>query len=98
MGGEDSGKMFQQAESRDFKPVELPVRLQAHVASQLHSFVSKNVIAKISGSDPRRADQAVIYTSHYNHLGINPNKTGDNIYNGAVDNSTACPIFLALTL
>ncbi len=96
MSGQDIDKMFQQAQSRDFKPVELPVRLQAHIASQLHAFVSKNVIAKISGSDPRRADQAVIYTAHYDHLGINPNVTGDNIYNGAVDNGTGCAILLEL--
>src|SRR5713226_8533965 len=96
MSGQDIDKMFQQAQSRDFKPVELPVRLQAHVASQLHTFVSRNVIAKISGSDPRRADQAVIYTAHYDHLGINPNVTGDNIYNGAVDNGTGCAILLEL--
>src|SRR6202043_102952 len=39
MSGQDIDKMFQQAQSRDFKPAELPVRLQAHVASQLHPFV-----------------------------------------------------------
>src|SRR5712672_4509852 len=86
ISGQDIDEMFQQAQSRDFKPIELPVRLQAHVASQLHAFVSRNVIAKISGSDPRRADQAVIYTAHYDHLGINPNVTGDNNYKGAIKN------------
>jgi Zn-dependent M28 family amino/carboxypeptidase len=96
MSGQDIDKMFQQAQSRDFKPIELPVRLQAHVASQLRPFVSKNVIAKIPGSDPRRADQAVIYTAHYDHLGINPSMPGDNIYNGAVDNGTGCAILLEL--
>jgi TonB family protein len=96
MSGQDIDKMFQQAQSRDFKPVELPVRLQAHIASQLRPFVSRNVIAKINGSDPRRADQAVIYTAHYDHLGINPNMPGDNIYNGAVDNGTGCAILLEL--
>ena len=96
MSGQDIDKMFQQAQSRDFKPIELPVRLQARVASQLHPFVGKNVIAKLSGSDPRRADQAVIYTAHYDHLGINPNMTGDNIYNGAIDNATGCAILLEL--
>src|SRR5712672_4202567 len=86
ISGQDIDEMFQQAQSRDFKPVELPVRLQAHVASQLHAFVSRNVIAKISGSDPRRADQAVIYTAHYDHLGINQNVNGDNNYKGAIKN------------
>src|SRR5216684_101144 len=96
MSGQDIDRMFQQAQSRDFKPIELPVRLQVRVASQLHPFVGKNVIAKLSGSDPRRADQAVIYTAHYDHLGINPNMTGDNIYNGAIDNATGCGILLEL--
>ncbi len=96
MSGQDIDNMFQQAQSRGFKPIELPVRLRAHVASQLHPFVGKNVIAKLSGSDPRRSDQAVIYTAHYDHLGINPNMTGDNIYNGAIDNATGCAILLEL--
>jgi Zn-dependent M28 family amino/carboxypeptidase len=96
MSGQDIDHMFQQAQSRDFKPIELPVRLQARVASQLHPFVGKNVIAKLSGSDPRRADQAVLYTAHYDHLGTNPNMTGDNIYNGAIDNATGCAILLEL--
>lgn len=96
MSGLDIDEMFQRAQSRDFKPVELPVRLRAHVASQLHPFVSRNVLAKISGGDPRRADQAVIYTAHYDHLGIDRNLTGDKIYNGAVDNATGCAMLLEL--
>ena len=96
MSGQDIDKMFQQAQSRDFKPIELPVRLQAHVVSQLHPFVSRNVIAKLPGADARRASEAVLYTAHYDHLGINSNVSGDNIYNGAVDNGTGCGILLEL--
>jgi Zn-dependent M28 family amino/carboxypeptidase len=96
MSGQDVDKMFQQAQSRDFKPVELPVRLKAHVASQLRPFVSRNVIAKLPGADPKRAGEAVLYTAHYDHLGINPNLSGDQIYNGAVDNGTGCGILLEL--
>jgi Zn-dependent M28 family amino/carboxypeptidase len=96
MSGQDIDKMFQQAQSRDFKPVELPVRLQAHVASQLHPFISRNVIAKLPGADTKRAEEAVLYSAHYDHLGINPSMSGDNIYNGAVDNATGCGILLEL--
>jgi Zn-dependent M28 family amino/carboxypeptidase len=96
MSGQDIDRMFQQAQSRDFKPIELPVRLKAHVASQLRPFVSRNVIAKLTGADPKRADEAVLYSAHYDHLGINPNVSGDNIYNGAVDNGTGCGILLEL--
>jgi len=96
MSGQDINKMFQQAQSRDFQPIELSVRLRAHLASQLRPFVSRNVIAKLPGADPRRASEAVLYTAHYDHLGINPNLTGDNIYNGAIDNGTGCGILLEL--
>jgi Zn-dependent M28 family amino/carboxypeptidase len=95
LAGTDIDKMFQQAQSRDFKPVELPVRLKAHVASQLRPFDSRNVLAMKSGSDPQLKDQAVIYTAHYDHFGIDPSlKADDKIYNGAVDNATGCGILL----
>src|SRR5215471_14814396 len=55
MAGLDLDKLFQQAQSRDFKPIELPLRLQAHVASELRPFVSRNVLAKLPGSDPKRS-------------------------------------------
>jgi Zn-dependent M28 family amino/carboxypeptidase len=96
MSGQDIDKLFQQAQSRDFRPIELPVRLQAHIASQLHPFVSRNVIAKLPGSDSKRAEEAVLYSAHYDHLGMNPNMAGDNIYNGAVDNATGCAILMEL--
>jgi Zn-dependent M28 family amino/carboxypeptidase len=96
MAGLDLDKLFAQAQSRDFKPIELPVRLQAHVVSELRPFVSRNVIAKLPGSSGKLADEAVLYTAHYDHLGIDPHMSGDNIYNGAVDNGTGCGILLEL--
>ncbi len=95
-GGHDLDKLYQQAQSRDFQPVELAVKLKAHVASELHPFVSRNVVAKIEGHDEKRKDEAILYTAHYDHLGINPALKGDNIYNGAVDNATGCGIVLEL--
>jgi Zn-dependent M28 family amino/carboxypeptidase len=92
----DIDKMFQQAQSRDFKPVELPVRLKAHVVSTVRPFNSRNVLAMLPGSDPARRDETVMYTAHYDHLGIDTSAKGDNIYNGAVDNATGCGIILEL--
>ncbi len=96
MGGFDLDKLYAQSQSRDFKPVELPVHLQAHVASELRPFVSRNVVAMLPGADAKRKDEAVLYTAHYDHLGIVPELNGDNIYNGAVDNATGCGILLEL--
>lgn len=94
MSGMDVDKMFQQAQSRDFKPVELPVHLKAHIASTVRSFNSRNVLAMLPGA--AKHDELVMYTAHYDHLGIDAAQKGDNIYNGAVDNATGCGILLEL--
>ncbi len=94
--GMDLDKMLQDANSRDFKPVELPIRLKETVVSQVRPFSSRNVVGKVTGSDSKLNTQAVIYTAHYDHLGIHPNEPGDNIYNGAADNATGCGILLEL--
>src|SRR3984893_1356089 len=60
----DIDKMFQQAQSRDFKPVELPVRLKAHVVSTVRPLNSRNVLAMLPGSDANRRDETVMYTAH----------------------------------
>jgi Zn-dependent M28 family amino/carboxypeptidase len=95
-GGYDLDELYRQAQSRDFQPIELPVKLRAHVASELHSFDSRNVLAKIDGLDEKRKEEAVLYTAHYDHLGMNPALAGDRIYNGAVDNATGCGLLLEL--
>jgi hypothetical protein len=54
---------------------------------------TENVLAFIEGSDPKLKDEVIIISSHYDHLGINPNLKGDQIFNGAADNgsgSVAC--------
>jgi Zn-dependent M28 family amino/carboxypeptidase len=94
--GLDLDKLYQRAQSRDFQPLTLPVRLKAHVASALRPFVSRNVLAMLPGSAPEYAGQAVLYTAHYDHLGIDTSLKGDQIYNGAADNATGCGILLEL--
>jgi len=96
MAGLDLDKLFEQAQTREFQPSELPVRLKAHVASRMRPIVSHNLVALLEGSDPNRNNEAVLYTAHYDHLGIDTSKNGDNIYNGAVDNATGCGILLEL--
>lgn len=94
--GMDLDKMMADANSRNFKPVELPVRVKETIVSHVRSFTSRNVVGKVKGSDPKLADQAILYTAHYDHLGIHPDEPGDNIYNGAEDNATGCGILLEL--
>jgi Zn-dependent M28 family amino/carboxypeptidase len=89
-------KMMADARSRDFHPVTLPVKLKAHMVSKIRPFESNNVLAMLPGSDRKLNDEAVMYTAHYDHLGIRPDMPGDNIYNGANDNATGCGILLEI--
>jgi Zn-dependent M28 family amino/carboxypeptidase len=83
---------------RGFRAVELPLRLKGHIASAVRSYRSDNVIGMIPGTlpGPGRRRQAVLYTAHYDHLGIDPSIKGDGIFNGAADNATGCAILLEL--
>ncbi|HYA95989.1 MAG TPA: M28 family peptidase [Terriglobales bacterium] len=94
--GQDLDQWLARANSRDFHPVPLPLTLKAHLVSKVRSFTSANVIAMLPGSDPKLRSEAVLYTAHYDHLGIHPEAPGDNIYNGAMDNGTGCGILLEL--
>jgi Zn-dependent M28 family amino/carboxypeptidase len=89
-------EMMASAGTRGFKARELPVRFKAHIVSQVRKFVSNNVLALLPGTDAGGATQAVVYSAHYDHLGIDPNLSGDNIYNGAVDNGTGVAMLLEL--
>ncbi|HXO32248.1 MAG TPA: M28 family peptidase [Candidatus Acidoferrales bacterium] len=94
--GMDIDKMMTDARSREFHPVNLGAKLRAHIVSKVRNFESNNVLATLPGSSRNLKDEAVLYTAHYDHLGIRPEMPGDNIYNGAADNATGCAILLEL--
>jgi Zn-dependent M28 family amino/carboxypeptidase len=94
--GLNLGKMMTAAQSRDFKPVPLSAKLQAHIVSKIRPFESNNVIGLLPGGDAKLKSEAVLYTAHYDHLGVRPDMPGDNIYNGANDNATGCGVLLEL--
>jgi Zn-dependent M28 family amino/carboxypeptidase len=97
LGGLDLDKLYKQAQSRDFRPIELSVKLTAHIASEIRPFTSRNVVGKVEGADSARKHEAILYTAHYDHFGIDKSRPkGDNIYHGAIDNSTGCGILLEL--
>jgi Zn-dependent M28 family amino/carboxypeptidase len=64
--------------------------------SNVRQFVSNNVVGLLPGTDAGAPTQAVVYSAHYDHLGIDPALSGDNIYNGAVDNGTGVGMVLEL--
>ncbi len=87
--GNDFDSLKRSAISRDFKPVSLGARAKLTLENKLRRINSNNVIGKLEGSDPKLKDEYVIYTAHWDHLGVGlPNDKGDKIYNGALDNAS----------
>ena len=96
LGGQDFDALKTQAISREFKPVPLGVKAGMGVANTLRTIDSRNVVAKLEGSDPTLKDEYVVYTAHWDHLGIGAPVNGDNIYNGALDNATGIATVLEI--
>jgi len=96
-GGKDLDKLRIAAGRRDFQPVDLGLRVKLNVQSELKTLDSYNVIGYWPGADPKLKDQHIVYTAHWDHIGIGEaNAKGDRIYNGALDNSSGVAQVLAV--
>lgn len=82
-GGKDN--LVAQALTPGFKPIDLGVKTSVSIKNAYRSSTSNNVIATIKGS--KRPDEYIIYTAHWDHLGVGEPVDGDSIYNGAIDNA-----------
>ncbi len=75
---------------KDFVPVDFKATASFSIANQVRSLNSRNVVAKLAGSDPGKSSENIIYSAHWDHLGRNPKLKGDQIFNGAADNAMGC--------
>lgn len=98
-GGKNLEELRAAAERKDFRPVDLGIRVSGTVKSAQREVVQANVAAVVPGTDPKLKDEVVIYSAHWDHLGVNEDlrKAGkDGIYNGAVDNASGTAALLAM--
>jgi Zn-dependent M28 family amino/carboxypeptidase len=86
----------QAARRKDFRPVALDAKATFRVRNQVREIQSRNVIAKLEGSDPALRDEYVMYTAHWDHLGKDTTIKGDQIFNGALDNATGIGALLTV--
>ena len=86
--GKDFDALEKSAASRDFRPVDLRVRASLSLRNTIRIINSKNVVGMVEGADPALRHEYVVYTAHWDHLGIGPEVNGDRIYHGAVDNAS----------
>ncbi len=76
------------AENKPLPHLDLKLSLSMAKRSIRSDIHSSNVIGLIEGSDPQLKHQYVVFSAHLDHLGIAKEKSGDNIYNGAMDNAS----------
>ncbi len=94
--GKSSDELLKMADTRGFKAMPLPVRFRGRMQSKIRDIETRNVVAKIDGSDPVLKNEAVVFSAHWDHLGIGEAVNGDAIYNGAADNATGCAMILEM--
>jgi Zn-dependent M28 family amino/carboxypeptidase len=86
------GKMAEQFSSSAVINIKLSVGEKVE-----ESVISQNIIGIVEGTDPKLKNEYIIYSAHYDHVGIGtPDETGDNIYNGARDNAVGTTTVLAM--
>ena len=96
LAGRNVDDLLKASERADFRPIELGIQVQGHIPAKVRQLETRNVAAMIPGSDPKLKDEYIIYSAHWDHLGIGMPVGGDAIYNGAIDNATGCAVLLEL--
>ncbi len=95
-GGQDFDALKKAALTKDFKPVPLNAKANMTIKNTIREINSNNVIGKLEGSDPALKNEYVVYTAHWDHLGLDPKLTGDQIFNGALDNASGTAALLEI--
>jgi Zn-dependent M28 family amino/carboxypeptidase len=94
LAGRNLDDLLQSSDRPDFRPIELGIQVRGHLPAKVRDLETRNVAAVIPGSDPKLKDEYIVYSAHWDHLGIGTPVAGDAIYNGAIDNATGCGILL----
>lgn len=88
---------LKQADARGFKPIPLGIRLKGHIPTTVRLVTSKNVLGSVEGSDPALKTEVVLFTAHWDHLGVARTSLGvEEIFSGAQDNGTGSAILMEL--
>jgi len=92
--GMDFDDLKKKALDVEFKPIPLGIKASVSLKNVMHRVDSKNVIGVLEGSE--KSDEYVIFTAHWDHLGIGEPQNGDKIYNGAVDNASGVALMMEI--
>ena len=94
MAGYDYDSLLVAAYTHGFRALDLGLKLSGEYKKEIKRYSSYNVLALLPGK--KRPDEIILYTAHWDHLGIDKKLEGDQIYNGAADNGTGIAAILNL--
>jgi Zn-dependent M28 family amino/carboxypeptidase len=96
LSGRTVAGALKEADTKGFKAYSLGFNLKGNFPTRVDKFTSNNVVGMVEGSDPALKAEAVVFTAHWDHLGVGRAVLGDTIYNGAADNATGCALLMEL--
>jgi Zn-dependent M28 family amino/carboxypeptidase len=99
--GQDLDALRARAEVKGFRPVPLNASAHAELKSAVRQVAEYNVAGTVPGTDPKLRAEAVIYSAHWDHLGVDQGSEQtrghpDHIWNGAIDNASGSAALLAM--
>ena len=74
------------------RPVTIAATLTLTQKKEVSELIGENVLGYLRGTDPKLADEVLVVSAHYDHIG----KRGDAIFNGADDNGSGSSTVLEL--
>lgn len=96
LSGENVAGLLKRADTKGFKPFPLQGRLKLDLSNRIDDVETYNIVGRVDGSDPNLSSEAVVFTAHWDHLGLGDPINGDSIYNGALDNSTGVGMLIEM--
>ena len=82
------------AAERSFKAIDMKLNASVEFKNSAIHTKSNNVAGLLPGKT--RPEEYIIYTAHWDHLGVNDALKGDSIFNGAVDNASGVAALLSI--
>ena len=81
----DLERLYRKSLSRKFRPVDLGFKIRISGRNSFRKLETRNII----GEFPGRSGKNIVLSAHIDHFGRNIQLEGDQIFNGAIDNSSA---------
>lgn len=93
-GGRTAGQLFQDLRDGKLRAFDLPGTIRLAARTAIAPVESRNVVARLEGSDAALKNEHVVFSAHLDHVGIGAPVKGDAIYNGALDNALGIGVML----